>query len=407
MLKRSLVCLIIITLLVGIFSVPLYADQKVELYDSVAVAKILTKTDVFQLQAKAGILMDSATGTVLVESKSHDKLQIASVTKVMSMLLFMEAIDSGRLKFDDIVTISDNSRRMGGSQVYLEAGEQFPVKELMKAIAVESANDATVALAEQVAGSEEAFVAKMNERAKQLGMKDTNFMDTTGLTDDNHYSSAYDVAVVSRELITKHPKIFDFTSIWMTKFRPDGNKAQMSLNNTNKLIRHYEGVVNGLKTGFTKRSGYCLSLTGKKNNLQLIAVVLGEPDTNTRFAEARKLIDYGFANFETVKVNSKDEILQEVPIQKGISNGVNAIFEEDVNLLLKKGEKGVIEKELKLDENVQAPVKTGQRLGEVIFKCGGEQVGKAPVVAQCDVNKASFTNIFFKMVTRWFNVGRP
>lgn len=398
--------LVYAVIILNIVAMPVMALADNDTYTEAAVAKIMSQTDVFNLKAKASILMDATTGNILLENNSHERLPIASITKIMSMLLIMEAIDSGRLSFDDKVLVSEHSYSMGGSQVWLEPGEEFTVTEMLKAVSISSANDATVALAEKVAGSEEAFVAMMNEKAKELGMNDTNFLDCTGLTDEGHYSSAYDIAIMSRELITKHPKIFEFTTIWHDLFR-DGvpGKKPVSLDNTNKLIRFYEGA-NGLKTGFTTAAGYCLSATAKRNNLQLIAVVLGEPDSNTRFAEARKLLDYGFANFETTLVNNRGEAVQEVVVKKGLGSRVNAVYADDVNLLLKKGEINKLEREPDIEEYVEAPVKAGQKLGEVIYKIDGREIGRADVVADTDVNRASFIRLFFRMILQWFGIGR-
>lgn len=407
MIKFSLPLKTLTLLLVLIlFASAAYAAPKYELYNSVTVSKILESTNVFELQARAAVLMDADTGSVLLEKAAHERLPIASITKIMSMLLIMEAIDNGNIKMDDVVTISETSYKMGGSQVYLEPGEKFTVKELLKAVAVESANDATVALAEHVAGSEEVFVQKMNEKARALNMNNTNFIDCTGLTDDNHYSSAYDVAVMSRELITKHPGIFEFSKIWMTKFRPDGHKAQMLLSNTNKLIRHYEGVVTGLKTGFTRKAGYCLSLTGSKNDLNMIAVVLGEPDTNTRFAEARKLIDYGFTNYERAEMNSAGEIAKKVAIKKGIPSVIDAVYETDADIIVKKGTRDKIQREITIEENIKPPLKKGQLIGKAIYKVGEEKIYEANIVAICDVRKVSVGSIFYKMILRWFSLGK-
>jgi D-alanyl-D-alanine carboxypeptidase (penicillin-binding protein 5/6) len=326
----------------------------------------------------------------------------ASITKIMSMLLIMEAIDSGKLSFDDIVPVSEHAYSMGGSQVYLKPGEEFTVTEMLKAIAIHSANDATVAVAEKIAGSEEAFVNMMNERAAELGMKDTRFLDCTGLTDDGHYSTASDIAIMSRELVKNHPKVLEFTSIWLDSFR-DGT---FSLNNTNRLVRFYEGV-NGLKTGFTSKAGYCLAATASRNNLNLISVVLGGPDSNTRFNESRKLLDYGFANFEKVKVNSKGEQMQQVLVKNGLKMEVNAILAEDVILLLKKGSKGNIESKVVIEENILAPLSEGQKIGRVIYSVNGEELGTADLVSDREVKKASFIRLFFRMALDWIGIGRP
>lgn len=399
-------CLAIVIAFSCLMSVPVSAATNEDAYSAATVFKIMDKTNVMSLKAKGSILMDFNSGKVLLENNSHEKLNLASVTKVMSMLLVMEAVDSGKIAFDTKVTISNHSYSMGGSQVWLEPGEIFTVDELLKAVAIHSANDATVALAEAVAGSEELFVTMMNEKAKELGMNDTLFSDCSGLTDDQHYSSAYDIAVMSRELMLKHPKIIDYTSTWHSLFRENTpGKKPVSLDNTNKLMHFYTGMV-GLKTGFTNKAGYCLSASAIRNNQQLISVVLGEPDSNTRFAETRKLLDYGFANFETTQVNSKGEEVQTVAVKKGLQPSTNAIYKDDVKLLLKKGEKGKIERQVNIEPNLEAPVKAGQKIGEVTFILSGNEVGKAELVASNDIQRASFMRLFFRMVMEWFSMGR-
>lgn len=408
MFKKAIsVSLSLIVLISSIVILPVYGlSEDVTEYDAVEVMKIMNSTPITDLKAKGAILIDCNTGTILLEKNSHDKLPIASVTKVMSMLLIMEAIDSGVISYDSKVTVSENSWSFGGSQVWLEPGEVFTVDEMLKAVAIHSANDATVAMAEAIAGSEEAFVGMMNQKAKELGMNDTNFLDCSGLTDTGHYSSAHDIAVMSRELLLRHPEITKYTSTWQAKFRENvPGKNPVSLDNTNKLVRHYQGTV-GLKTGYTGAAGHCLSASAVRNGQQLISVVLGEPDSNTRFAESRKLLDYGFANFETVMVNAKDEPVQQVTVKKGLQPVTNAVFKDDVKLLLKKGEKGKIERITALQENLTAPVKSGQKIGEVKFIISGNEVGKADLVASSDVQKVSFLRIMYRLMQEWFCMGR-
>lgn len=403
MFKKVVSYYIAVTLLICcLFSTPVVAEKVVtNPKESVLVAGTADDAAVMQFKSKSLILVDATTGNVLLEKDPHKELPIASITKVMSMLIIMEAIDSGNISYNDIVQVSENAYSFGGSQVYLKPGEEFTVAEMLKAVAIHSANDATVALAEKVAGSEETFVSKMNEKAKQLGMKNTYFLDSSGLTDEGHYSTAYDIALMSRELINKHAKVLDFTSIWMDSFR-DG---EFELVNRNKLVRFYEGA-NGLKTGFTSKAGHCLAASAKRNNLQLISVVLGGPDSDTRFAESRKLLDYGFANFETIKFNSKGEKVQLIDVQKGLEPGVNSIFANDVNFLLKKGSKDKVEKTIKLPESVTAPVKAGQKLGEVVYKVNGKEIGKADLVAEKEVQKASFLKLLIRLMHEWFTLGR-
>lgn len=398
--------MVLMMLFFGVFSVNAAEEIDTGEYEDVTVTAIMGKTDVFALKAKSSVLMVGNTGRMIIENDSHKKLPIASVTKIMSMLLIMEAIDSGRLSFEDQVTASEHACSMGGSQVWLEPGEVFTVQEMLQAVAIASANDCTVALAEKIAGSEEAFVAMMNEKAKELGMNDTNFLDCTGLTDTGHYSSAHDVALMSRELLMKHPKISEFSTTWMANFREGvPGKKPVGLNNTNKLIRYYEGA-DGLKTGFTNAAGFCLSAAAKRDGLQLIAVVLGEPDSNTRFAEARKLLDYGFANYEVKKINSAGEVIKEVCVSKGLEEKVNAVYATDVNVLIKKGSKGTLDRVVNIPDTVTAPVQKGQKLGEVIFTIDEEEVGKVNAVADRDVKKSSFVKLFCRMVVKWFSIGR-
>ncbi|NLD49639.1 MAG: D-alanyl-D-alanine carboxypeptidase [Clostridiaceae bacterium] len=379
-----------------------YALPKEHEFNAQTVIKIMSGTNISELKAKALTLIDASTGQVLYEKNSDERLPIASVTKVMSMLLIMEALDSGRISMEDMVTTSEYAAGMGGSQAYIEQGEQFQVKEALKAVALHSSNDVTVSLAELVAGSEESFVVMMNEKAKELGMKNTKFLDCTGLTDIDHYSSAHDVALMSRELVTKHPRILEFTSIWMDTFR-DG---KFELVNTNRLVRFYKGEVDGLKTGFTNAAGFCLAATAKRNGMRLISVVLGEADTNTRFAESKKLLDYGFANYESIQVNNKGDEVSEFDVKKGINRTAKALYANDVKLLLSRGEKGNVKNEVKLEESISAPVKTGQKVGEVIYSVNDKEIARVDLVSDRDVDKASFGRLFVKMVLSWFNVGR-
>ncbi len=399
--KRILGILISVVLLLNLSFIPVNAETDIDEYNAVTVAKIEKNTSVFDLKAKSAILIDAASGNVLFEKDSHEKLAMASVTKIMTMLLVMESVREGKLSLDDMVPVTEHAYRMGGTQVYLKPGEQFAVWDMLKAVAIHSANDAAVALAEKVSGSEETFVQLMNDRAKELGMNDTHFLDSNGLTDDGQYSSAYDVGLMSRELINKHPKILELTGKWQDKFR----NGTFSLDNTNKLVRYYTGC-NGLKTGTTSKAGSNLSASAKRNNLQLIAVVLAEPDSNTRFAEARKLLDYGFANFETIKMADKGEIAGKINIKKGVYLDVNGVFPEEIKLLLNKGEKSKVQRELTMADNLTAPIKAGQKVGTVIYKVGEKEVGKYDVVAENKVEHASFIKLFFRMMISWFDLGR-
>ena len=408
MFKKNAVYLMIILLLFNLFSLStsaskdtVFSDDDLYGYDEEVVEAMVASKSFDSFESKAYILIDAATGQVLCEKNSNERLPIASVTKVMSMLLIMEAIDSGKIKLDDIVTASEYAAGMGGSQVYLEPGEQYSVQDALKAVAMHSANDVTVSLAELISGSEEAFVVEMNEKAKELGMKNTHFLDCTGLTDEGHYSCAYDVAIMSRELVTKHPKILEYTSIWMDSFRG----GEFELTNTNKLVRFYNGA-DGLKTGFTRAAGHCLSATATRNNMRLISVVLGGSDSNSRFAQSRKLLDHGFANYESKKVNEKGGEVREVVIKKGIESMAMAVYADDLNLLLSKGNKDKVKREIRVLKSIAAPVKKGQRIGEVIYKVDGNEIGRIDLVCDREVEKVSFIKMFKRLFTSWYNIGR-
>lgn len=399
--KGLLRYLIIICLVVNIYAGSVFAINEKPVYNPTTVESIMTSTNVSELKAKSYVLMDALTGQVLQENNSNEKLPIASVTKIMSLLLCMEAIDSGKISLQDMVTASEYASGMGGSQAYIEPGEQYSVNDALKAVALHSSNDVTVSLAELVAGSEEAFVVLMNEKAAELGMKNTQFRDCTGLTDEDHYSSAYDIALMSRELITKHPKILEYTSIYMDSFR----NGQFELVNTNKLVRFYNGC-DGLKTGFTRAAGFCLSATASRNNMRLITVVLGEPDSNTRFAETRKLLDYGFANYESAEINKKDELISDITVKKGTVSKAGAVIENDVKVLLPRGQKTKIVRQVDLSEEITAPIKAGQKVGEIIYKIDEREISRVDIVADRDVEKINFGNVFIRLVRSWFSVGK-
>lgn len=329
------------------------------------------------LNAKSAILMEESTGNILYESNPDERLPIASVTKVMTMLLIMEAVDSGKISLDDMVTVSGNAMSYGGSTMFLETGEQLTVNDMLKGIAVASANDGCVAMAEHLAGSESAFVDMMNEKAKELGMENTHFMNTNGLDEDDHYSSARDVAIMSRELM-KHETIFNYTSIWMDTLR--GGKFQLA--NTNKLIRFYDGA-NGLKTGSTSKALCCLSAAAKRNDMQLIAVVLGAPTSAERFASAKSLLDYGFANYAVnTQITAGDEV-QKIAVEKGVDKEVDVVAGDSCSTLVKKGQEDNITKEIKIDETITAPIEAGQKIGTMTISRDGE------VIADIDLNASS------------------
>lgn len=342
------------------------------------------------VEAGACVLMEKETGSVLHENNAHQAMEPASVTKVMTMLLTMEAIDSGRLNLDEPVTTSTHAASMGGSQVYLKEGEQMSVRDMLKAVAVASGNDAAVALAEHLAGSEDAFVSKMNQRAKELGMNDTNFVNCTGLPAAGHVTSAFDIALMSRELIS-HPAIREYTTIWMDTVR-DG---QFQLANTNKLIRFYEGAT-GLKTGFTDTALYCLSATAERNGMELIAVVLKSPTSTQRFESAKALLNFGFANY-TLKDVYPDQALPPIPVLMGESETVQPVLSKNGRILVETGQAANVTSEISLCADVAAPVEQGQVLGQMVIRVGDEVRETIPIVAEAPVARLTFPSIFARL----------
>ena len=337
-----------------------------------------------EVKAKSAVLMDVQTGRILCEQNAHEPLAPASVTKVMTMLLIMEAIDSGKISWEDTVTASEAAAAKGGSQIYLKVGETMTVSDMVKSIAVSSANDCACAMAEHLAGSEAAFVEMMNARAKELGMNDTNFVNCTGLDDDeaakDHKTSAHDIAVMSRELLKNHPDIKKYTTIWMDTVR-DG---AFGLANTNKMVRFYSGCT-GLKTGFTTGAGYCLSASAQREGLELIAVVMGSETSQDRFGACKSLLDYGFANFALYT-----PALQEgasVPVKLGASESVAAVPAGETAILVDKGQRSSITSEITLEPSVTAPVSRGQRLGTLTVRAGEQVLAEVPLVAESGISR--------------------
>ncbi len=351
------------------------------------------------VDAGAAILMEKETGTILYEQNSHDKLEPASVTKVMTLLLVMEAVDEGRVSLDDLVTVSAHAAGMGGSQTYMEQGEQFTVRDMLKAVAVVSGNDAAVALAEHLSGSEESFVALMNRRAAELGMTDTAFQNCTGLPAAGHLTSAHDIAVMSRELILNHPGIREFTTIWMDSIR-DG---AFQLVNTNKLIRFYEGAT-GLKTGSTDAALYCLSATAEKDGMELIAVILKAPTSDVRFASAQALLNFGFANYTLTDVYPS-QALPPIDVLLGEQAQVQGVLSRSSRILVEKTELNAVTTELTLCENVEAPVEAGQKLGEMKVLVNGQVRETIPIVAAQAVERLTVPGIFLRFLRTLFMAG--
>ena len=364
-------------------------------------SNVSTENDKLNLESESAILIEQSTGQILYEHNSHEKLRPASVTKVMSILLIMEQIDSGKLSYSDSISCSENASSMGGSQIWLDPKETLTVDEMLKAICVVSANDCVVAMAEHIAGSEEAFVQMMNDKAKELGMNDTTFKNCHGIDEDGHVTSAYDIALMSRELLSKHPDIKKYTTIWMDSLR-DG-KSQLV--NTNKLIRTYKGAT-GLKTGSTSLALYNLSASATRDNLSLIAVIMKAPTTKTRFAEAKKLLDYGFNNFTFKTFGKKGDVIQFVPINRGVQRGINAVLEDDAGTLVEKGKESHIFLEVSINNNIEAPIKKGDVVGKVSFKIDDKEVYSVNLVSDSNVDKINIFTMWAKIISSWFNLLR-
>ena len=350
-----------------------------------------------EVAGKSALLMDVTTGTVLYAKNEHEKLHPASVTKVMTMLLIMEAIDGGSLRWEDRVTASANAAAKGGSQIYLKENETMSVEEMVKSIAVSSANDCACAMAEHLAGSEEAFVEKMNARAAQLGMDDTHFVNCTGLDDSpeakEHLTSAHDIALMSRQLLKFHPEIKRFTTIWMDTVRG----GAFGLSNTNKLVRFYDGAT-GLKTGFTAAAGYCLSASAMREGMELVAVVMGCDSSKDRFDACRKLLDHGFATYTLAQPKLEGEVY--VPVELGQQPLVQAVAGSEEALLIDKTHKASLVTDITLDESVNAPVSKGQRLGTLTLRAGERVLVQVPLVAAQAVNKLTFGQIFLQLLQK-------
>ena len=344
---------------------------------------------------KSAVLMDVATGKVLYENNAHEALPPASVTKVMTMLLIMEAIDSGKIGWDDMVTASEAAAAKGGSQIYLKVGETMSVTDMVKSIAVSSANDCACAMAEHIAGSESAFVQMMNARARELGMNDTNFVNCTGLDDGedakDHKTSAYDIGIMSRQLLKYHPEIKKFTTIWMDTVR----SGAFGLSNTNKLVRFYSGAT-GLKTGFTSGAGYCLSASAQRDGMELVAVVMGCDTSANRFAACKSMLDYGFANFALVSPQISGEL--EIPVKLGAEKSVTAVPGEEAQLLIDKSQRDMVTTDFSLEESVSAPVSRGQRLGTMTVRAGEQILMEIPLVAKTGVARLTWGDLFLRLL---------
>ena len=346
------------------------------------------------LNCKSAILIEATTGTVLYEQNPDEALPPASVTKVMTLLLVMEAIDEGRIKLDDMVSTSERAASMGGSQIYLKVGEEMSVEDMVKSVVIASANDAACALAEFVSGSEEAFVKAMNDRAAELGMENTNFENTNGLDDTskNHVTSARDIALMSAELI-KHETILKYSSIWMDTVRG----GEFGLTNTNRLVRFYRGCT-GLKTGSTSKAGFCISATAERDGMHLVCVIMGAETRDIRNAEAQKLLDWGFANYGVYR--HEPEALPELKVNGGVLDGVPVEYSV-FSCVVEKGAVNKIKCEITLPENISAPVKKGDEVGKAVFTLDGKEIGSVPIIAECDVERIGFWGLWWRILGKF------
>ncbi|MBU5426641.1 D-alanyl-D-alanine carboxypeptidase [Tissierella pigra] len=353
-----------------------------------------------KINAKSAVLMDINTGAVLYKLNEDEKLAPASITKIMTMVLGMEALSKGKITLDDKVMVSEYAAGMGGSQVFLEAGETQTVENLFKAIVIRSANDASVALAEHISGSEDIFVKMMNQKANELGMRNTQFYNCSGLPHNEHHTSAYDVALMSKELL-KYEKVHEWLTIYMEDLTVGKNKNSIqTMVNTNRLIKEYDGTT-GVKTGSTNEAGFCVSGSAKKGNLELVAVVMGATDSKTRFNEAKRMLDYGFANYDSAEIGKKGDILATIPVEKGKLQEVDIMLSKDSYVLLPKGKKGNIEKETVLPDILHAPILAGDEIGELIIKIDGKEMDRIKLVSKSDVEKANLVNILNKFINNY------
>ncbi|MEC1374858.1 D-alanyl-D-alanine carboxypeptidase [Heyndrickxia oleronia] len=370
----SIICLLLLT---ATISLPAFAAEK---------------STELAADAKSAILIERDTGSILYDKNSHEKLPPASMTKIMTMILIMEALEQNKLSMNEKVRTSEYAASMGGSQIFLETGEEMTVEEMLRGISIGSANDASVAMAEKIAGSEEEFVDMMNKKVKELGLKDTKFQNATGLPEKDHYSSAYDMAMMAKELL-RHENITKFTGTYESYLRESTDK-KFWLVNTNKLVKFYPGV-DGLKTGFTNEAKFCLTATAKKNGMRVVAVVFGAPSTKVRNAQVSKMLDYAFAKYVTHPIYKKGQSLAEVKVSKGDTKKIQSLTSEPISVLTKKGEKiESIKKTIKLNENLKAPVKKGDKIGTITIKKDGKVLAKSNLIASKDVKQAGWWKLF-------------
>ncbi len=393
--RKYIVCFLTLFLICFYSVFPALAEEKKE------AAKEAGNLDI---NAKSAVIMEPMTGKILFQKNQDEMFAPASVTKIMTLLLIYDSVSQKKINWDDSVVISEHAASMGGSQIFLEPNERQKVSELTKSIAIASANDAAVAMAEFIGGSEENFVQMMNNKAKELGMNNTVFKNACGLDTDGHIMSAKDIAIMSRELLKNYPDIKKYTTTWQDTIIHTTKKGdtEFGLTNTNKLIKWYEGAT-GLKTGSTGNAMYCLSGSAERNGMELIAVVMAAPDPKVRFQEVMKMLDYGFANYTVIKGGEKNSKAGDIPVFKGKDNFVGGIIKDEVKVVVPKGAKSEIEVKNELSEGIAAPFDAGSKVGEAVFFYEGKEVGRSDIVTEKAVEKAGLTDIFRKLAIMWFS----
>ena len=393
-------CLIAALLFGGFMGIDQFQPQERSISIVNARVEPSEKETGMKVKAKAAVLMDAVSGEVLFAQNAHKKLPPASVTKVMTMLLSLEGCDSGKIRLSDTVTISERAASMGGSQMYMEPGEQHTVEELLKGVAMVSANDGCVALAEHLSGSVESFVELMNQKAAEMGLEDSHFVNTNGLPVANHYSCAYDIGMISQELMD-----FEDARDWFTAWQEDikvglpGKESDFTLTNTNKLIKSYSGAI-GVKTGFTDDAGYCLAGAAERDSTRLISVVLGCESSEVRFDEAARLLDHGFAGYETVQLAKAGERIEKVAVQKGDQTEIFAVSEDPLGVTVKKGEKDQVKKLVEIDENLELPIEKGEKVGSMVVLEGDEETARYRLVSDRKVERADFATTYIRMIKK-------
>ncbi len=398
--KKTILILLCAALIMSFTFGPVLAQD--EDFDINAVNQKVLSSDINNLASRSFILLEMTTGQELFSKNADNRYPMASLTKIMTTYIIMGELSAGQINYDDIISASEYACSFGGSQVWLEPGEEFTLREMLYAIELHSANDAAVAVAEAIAGNEASFVSLMNAAAKDLGMNDTLYRDCTGLSDEGHYSTARDTATLAMALVTKYPEILEITSKVYEPFR-EGTEDQVDLYNRNKLIQYYNGAT-GLKTGFTTLAGHCLAATAERNGFKLVSVVMGADDTNTRFADSMKLLDYGFLEFDFLTIEDGGKPAGSIPVDKGIELEVTSYVRDNLTFLLKIDDFDRIERVVELPDILEAPVAVGTEIGSITYVLDGVELGKSPILTDTGTEKASFFKLLWRKILSWFGI---